>query len=494
MPEGAQAATSQPLPTLHEPSLATRLYYGVGSVAYGVKDNGFSVFLLFYYNQVLGLPERWVGLGIFMALVVDAFSDPVVGYVSDNWHSRWGRRHPFMYFAALPAGLSFYFLFNPPAGLSDGGLFAYFLTLAIVVRTFITLYEIPSTSLVAELSDNYDTRTSMLSFRYFFGWWGGLSMAVLAYAVFLQPTAAFSDGQLNPAGYRSYGIAAGLVMAFAILISAGGTHSSIPRLRPAPERRPFEWRRTLSELGETLHNRSFLVLFAAGIFAAMASGLSMALNLYFSTFFWELSSSQISVMMVASFGSAIIALVAAPRLATRMGKRAAALLSGTLVIFISPIAVVGRLLGWMPENGSPALLPILVCLSALDVSLIIINSILASSMVADVVEESELATGRRSEGLFFAARSFAQKAVSGFGILGSAWILAAVSFPEQAVPGEVSDEVLRNLVLLYLPSVLGLYALFLACLALYRISRESHQQNLRELAERRTPPALPNSP
>ena len=164
MPEGAQAAKSQP-----EPSLATRLYYGAGSVAYGVKDNGFSVFLLFYYNQVLGLPERWVGLGIFIALVVDAFSDPVVGYVSDNWRSRWGRRHPFMYFAALPAGLSFYFLFNPPAGLSDGGLFAYFVTLAIIVRTFITLYEIPSTSLVAELSDDYDTRTSMLSFRYFFG-------------------------------------------------------------------------------------------------------------------------------------------------------------------------------------------------------------------------------------------------------------------------------------------------------------------------------------
>lgn len=478
---------SSPAPTSGEVSLATRLFYGVGSVAYGVKDNGFSFFLLFYYNQVLGLPEAWVGAGIFAALMVDAFSDPLVGYVSDNWHSRWGRRHPFMYFAAVPAGFSFYFLFNPPAGLSDANLFAYFVTLAVVVRSFITLYEIPSTSLVAELSDDYDTRTSMLSYRYFFGWWGGLSMAVLAFGFFLTPSAAYPDGQLDPSGYGGYGLTAGLLMTAAILISAGGTHSSIPRLRPAPEKRPFELRRTAEELKETLRNRSFLLLFAAGIFAAMASGLSMALNLYFNTFFWELDSEEISILLVANFASALIALVVAPRWAARFGKRRAALLSGGLVILISPIALLGRLAGFMPDNDSPALLPTLLVLSVLDVSLIIVNSILASSMVADVVEESEVETGRRSEGLFFAARSFAQKVVSGFGVLGSAWILAMVAFPDQAIPGEVSDTVLRNLVLVYLPSVLGLYAIFLGCLAAYRIDRESHQANLERLAQRSDP-------
>ena len=121
---------------------------------------------------------------------------------------------------------------------------------------------------------------------------------------------------------------------------------------------------------------------------------------------------------IAQLPNWVIALVAAPQLAARLGKRRAALLSGALVILISPISLVGRLLGLMPENGSPALLPTLLVLSVVDVALIITNSILASSMVADVVEESEIETGRRSEGLFFAARSFAQKAVSGFGILG----------------------------------------------------------------------------
>ena len=75
------ARSGSPAASASEQSrLAIRLYYGVGAVAYGVKDNGFSYFLLLYYNQVLGLPARWVGGGILTALVVDAFSDPLVGY------------------------------------------------------------------------------------------------------------------------------------------------------------------------------------------------------------------------------------------------------------------------------------------------------------------------------------------------------------------------------------------------------------------------------
>ena len=90
--------------------LSTKLYYGIGSVAYGVKDNGFAYFLLLYYNQVLGLPAQWVGGAIMVALIFDAISDPIVGYASDNLHSRWGRRHPFMYAAAVPVAFSFYLL------------------------------------------------------------------------------------------------------------------------------------------------------------------------------------------------------------------------------------------------------------------------------------------------------------------------------------------------------------------------------------------------
>ena len=311
------------------PSLRTKLLYGFGSVAYGVKDNGFSFLLLLYYNQVLGLPERWVGAGIMLALVLDAVSDPIVGYVSDHLHSRWGRRHPFMYASAVPVMIAYFLLWNPPAGLSPPQLFAYFVVIAVLVRTFITFYEIPSSALAAELTDQYDERTSLLGFRFFFGWWGGLTMAVLAFAVFLQPDAAHPVGVLNPAGYHRYGVAASLLMAFSILVSTLGTHAAIPYLREPPVRRSRGLAAVLGDMRETLSNRSFLAIFGAGIFSAMGAGIIAALNIYLNTFFWELDSNQMSLLVVGNFVSAALALPLASRLSGLYGgKKPAAVRAG----------------------------------------------------------------------------------------------------------------------------------------------------------------------
>ena len=462
----------------------TKFFYGFGAVAYGVKDNGFSFFLLLYYNQVLGLPQEWVGPGITVALVIDAISDPLVGQMSDNLHSRWGRRHPFMYAAALPVGVLYFLLFRPPAGLEGGALFAYFVVAAVLVRTFITLYEIPSTSLVAELTDDYDERTSMLSYRLLFAWWGGLLMSVLAYTVFLQATPDYPVGVLNPAGYHGYGLVAACFMVVAILVSAIGTHRHIPYLKSPPPKQPFDLARTLGEIGQTLRNRNFLVLFVSGLFAAVAAGLSAALNIYFNTYFWELDSDQISRLVLTLFFSAALAQAVTPRLSMRIGKKRAAILFAGVGAVLAPMTIVLRLSGWFPDNGTPWLLPTLIAFTAVEVTLIIAWSILVGSMVADVVEESEIKTGRRSEGLFFAARSFMQKAVSGVGVLTSTAILSAVDFPADAQPGAVDPAVIRSLGLVYAPTIVTLYILAVASLGAYRIDRESHEETLRRLAER----------
>lgn len=460
----------------------TKLFYGIGSVAYGVKDNGFQFFLLLYYNQVLGLPEGWVGLGIMVALLVDALIDPLVGHVSDHWHSRWGRRHPFMYAAALPVAAAYWLLWSPPAGLSQPQLFVYFVTVAVLVRVCITFYEIPSASLVPELTDHYDQRTSILSFRFFFGWWGGLTMAVLAYTVFLQPDETHAVGVLNREGYHRYGVTASLVMLAAILVSALGTHSQIPHLRQPPARHRLGIRGIFRQLAETLSNRSFVALFMAGVFAAMGVGLTSALAIYMNTYFWELSSDQMSLLVMGLFVSAILAVSITPRLSMRFGKKRAALGVSIAAILFSPAPILLRLLGLFPANGTPALLPLVVGFNIVSVILFITSSILTASMVADLAEDSEVTTGRRSEGVFVAANMFVQKAVSGVGIFGSSLLLGAVGFPRDAKPGAVDPAVVWRLGFVYVAILVTVYAIAIGFLSTYRISRETHEENLRRLA------------
>ncbi|NRD89534.1 hypothetical protein C8024_08880 [Sphingopyxis sp. BSNA05] len=155
-------------------SFKTRLLYGSGTIAFGVKDQGFNALLMLFYNQVIGLPAAWVGSAIMIAMIADALFDPLLGQYSDNFRSRLGRRHPFMYAAALPIGIFYLLLWSPPDA-SNIVQFAWLVMTAIFVRFSISLYEIPSTALLAEFTSDYDERTKLVAARFFFGVCGALA-------------------------------------------------------------------------------------------------------------------------------------------------------------------------------------------------------------------------------------------------------------------------------------------------------------------------------
>ena len=461
--------------------MPTKLFYGFGSVAFGVKDNGFSYFLLIFYNQVMGLPAQTVGLAIMIALFVDAFLDPIGGQASDNFRSRWGRRHPFMYAAAIPVAVSYLLLWNPPEGLDHQGLFFYLIGTAILIRSFITCYEIPSAALAAELTTGYDERTKLLSYRFLFGWIGGLAIYFAALKVFLTADATHKVGQLNVEGYARYGVAAALIMLVAILVSSLGTHRQIPFLRTAPHRK-LSLPMLAREMFGTLSHASFLRILVSNLFGAMAGGLTLSISLYFTTFFWEFSSAQIALFTFASLTAALFAFAAAPMFSQKFGKKRSAMTLLLIGVAVGGSPIVLRLMGLFPENGSPVLFPLIFLQNVISTGATITANILTSSMIADVVEDSELQTGRRSEGLFFAASAFVAKAVTGIGIFTSAMLLKAAAFPQGAKPGEVDPEVIARLGMIYVPVLVVLYGLCVIFMSGYRITRESHAESLRQLA------------
>ena len=462
-------------------SLPTKLFYGVGSLAYGIKDNGFNTLLLLFYNQVIGLPGWLVGVALFVALVLDAFIDPVIGHLSDHWRSRWGRRHPFMYASAIPVAVLYLLLWNPPAG-GHAVIMAYLVVVSILVRSAISCYEVPSSALTPELTTNYHERTSILGYRYLFGWLGGVGMALIAFVIFLAPTPQYPVGQLNPAGYRHYAVCAALLMAGAILLSAIGTHREIGRLpKSSPTRTSLGG--MMRGVRVALGNRAFRVLLLYGMFGNANLGLIFALSTYFNTFLWGFGAAELGIFTICILIGAACAFAFVTITSRRAGKRLVAIWCsiGYLLMAMAPLLL--RLAGMFPANGTPTLLPILMLFFILTITFGVGGTILGSSMTSDIVEDSQARTGQRQEGVFFAGAFFIQKCVTGVGVLLSGLILTAVHFPAAATPGTVPASVLAHLILTFsvFTAVLGIASA--VAVARYPLSEADHKQRLAELAE-----------
>ncbi|GGE13606.1 sugar transporter [Polymorphobacter glacialis] len=459
------------------------MLYGSGTVAFGVKDQGFNALLMLFYNQVVGLPAAWVGAAIMIAMVADALFDPLLGQYSDNFRSRLGRRHPFMYAAALPIAISYLFLWSPPE-MSQGGQFAWLVTVAIIVRFSISLYEIPSTALLAEFTSDYDERTKLVAARYFFGVLGGLTMTILTFQFFLKATPTHPVGQLNPDGYVTYAWVAAAVMLVSVLVSSLGTQKhmlTLPVLPPAPR---FSLRVMLREILSIFVHRSYVSILLASLFFAIASGLNTALAVYFSTYFWELSPSQIAGLASSGIAGIVLAMVVVLPLSARFGKKRSAMALFVLSMFSGVTPLFLRSIDLFPPNGDPLLLPILMVQYAFSVTCVFAGAILAVSMVADVTDQIQLETGQRSEGLLFSAVILVNKAVSGMGVFLSGLLLALVAFPAQARPGQVAPEVLSSLAITYIAAIMVTSTVAIICLAFYPINRADHAENIRKLGER----------
>nr|BAF98450.1 permease [Sphingopyxis macrogoltabida] len=464
----------------------TRISYGIGHMAFGIKSNGFDYYLLAYYSQVLGLDARLVGMALLISLVFDAVSDPIVGYWSDNTESRWGRRHPFLFASAIPVSLSFLLVWSPPEGWSELAMVGYLLVLSIIIRTAISFFETPNVALAPELTEDYTERSKLISLGHFFAWSGGNLMNVAMFFVVFPmfASAAMSEAVSLRKPYEIYGMLASALILVAILIAAFGTQSRIPYLNQAPPKRNITLRLISKEIFETLSNRAFLAVFLAAILGAVALGLKASLHLYFVSYFWEFTASETGYLPLGIFVSAAIGFALAPVATRHLGKKRAAIILGMVAFLAHPIPICLRLLDLLPPNGDPFIFWFNLIFGIVDLGLIICFNILVASMLADLAEQSELETGRRSEGVLAASITFAKKSVQGLGILIASFVLYLASFPRQVDASAVPDEAIWSLGAYYVPIVTGIYLVMLAVLMNYNISRESHEENLRELKMR----------
>ena len=465
---------------------ASRWIYGSGGTAYGVYYNA-HYFVMIFYSQVLGLDPGLAGLAVGISLVVDAITDPLIGYLSDNTHTRWGRRHPWLLASVLPLGASFYFLWHPPTSVeSDLFLFFWLAVCNVTLRTATTMFLVPAYAMVAELTDEYDGRTRLLTgFHMFFSVVSN-GMTLLMYAVWLVPTDEIPDGVMNPDGYQNAGVFGALALVTSVLVFSIGLRKFIPRLRQYQVKRSLGIRQFYRQVVDVFKSHSARMTTAAGIMYSAGNGTYVVLWVYIYSYFWEFTNEQIALISLPMAFAALILPPLMQRLTIGREKKSVAIMAmvGGMAVNVIPIAL--RLLGFFPENGSDALFWIIITAGFFETILFLVYDISWRSMVSDLTERMELETGRRNEGVISSTITFINKCADGLGALIGGLVLSVIAFPTETAVGEVPQDIIGKLGLAYGPLVSLIWLMAVLALARYRISRERHQEMLERLSSKQT--------
>jgi Na+/melibiose symporter-like transporter len=340
----------------------------------------------------------------------------------------------------------------------------------------------PHLALGAELSTDYHQRSVVMSYGTLFAVVGGAGTFFFGWAHFEA-----AGGVSVRAAYPSLGAVVGTVSAAAILISAFSTRDQIPRLMQptaaAGER--FGLARMLKEIRECVQNRNYLMMLLGLFFVSATAGTRETVNSYSNLFFWELPPAKIKIFALASPIGFILAFFVTVWLHRAFDKRRTMIGALCLMTFSYVTPVLARFAGLMPSNQSPRLLPILALAVFGFYLATAVLTISALSALADIADEHELNTGRRQEGVFYAARTFFAKLSSAFGHIIAGIALDVIHFPKGAQPGQLPHDTVSAIGLLDGPigAIPGVISIFFY--AAYRIDKHRHTQIALALQERR---------
>ena len=459
-----------------------KVFYASGAVANGVKTDAFTFFLLFFYSNVIGLSPGLASLAIFIALMVDAFTDPLMGVISDRTKHKFGRRHPYFLLGMIPMGLSYFMLFSIQTSweLSQQYLFVWMLTFTMLTRLGMTIFEVPHRSLGSEMSRSYTERTSIFATRELFGWMGGLFNAFLAYTIFFKDTPDYMPGTKNPEPWIYYGMTGATIMCISVLVTYFGTLKY--RETYEVEIAAFNLRLILNQIFIALKNKSFLIFFFGYLFIAVSWGMGSSLQIYMNTYFWEFKSIMLASYLGIYVLSTISAFLLVPALVKVIEKRTILLLAIMFAALIPPIPIFLFINGFLPASGTwdlfYATIPFVyignTCLSS--------SAIIRESMLGDISDEVQLDSKIGQQGLMFASSSLIGKLNTGLGILMAGIALEFIRFP-QGTDVTPSAENIFNLAMVQGPLVAILMFIPFGIFSIYGIDRYRHQEILAKLEE-----------
>lgn len=421
----------------HETSRADRIPWAV-LIAYGL--GGFVPIALFnsvgmlsglILNVALGISAILVGVAQMAPRLWEAFTDPIVGLMSDRTRTRWGRRRPYILIGGLAVAATFVLMWSVPREWGEFEQFWYFLATSMVFYTAVAVFEIPHGALGMEMTSDYHERTRLFSAKSFVGNVGAL-ITPWFYALANTPLFMGEGGDEADGMRRVAYIAAVIVVLFAGGCFALCKERVFDRVR-------HQKKQTLREsLGQTVRNRTFLVL--VGVVFATVMGFNFVNNFanYIQIFYLfggdKAEASRLMGWMGSVWGlTAVVAVVPLNWLSRRIGK------TRTLIFALALMtgAQLSKIVLYDPAHPWLVAIPTAMLSAGM-----LMFFTLASAMVADVCDEDELSTGVRKEGAYYSVFWWFMKMGMAGAYFVSGVLIAATGFDRWRARVEAAERVL----------------------------------------------------
>lgn len=457
-----------------------KIAYGCGAFANNMLAAA-SGSMMVVLNLAFGMNPALVGWLSGIPRLMDAWTDPIMGYVSDNTRSRWGRRRPYMFCGVILAGLFFIVLWQLPEGRTEGFYFGYFLAISIIFYLTYTVFATPWVALGYELTPDYHERTRLMGVQNIIG-----QLAYVISPAFLKFMELDRFGGLANGAAILAIVVAGACIVFGVIpamtlrerfgSAKPGESSSEENL----ETIGAQISAFLKGFGTTIANRDFLMLAGATFLVFNGFQLIASFQFYVTVFYLYAGDTDAAANLILVFGvvssvSTFLVIALTTYLGSRIGKRK----TFTICITISAIGYGLKWVCYSPDN--PYLL--LICAPLVAFGLGSLFTLMAS-MIADVCDSDELATGKRREGMYGSIFWFMVKLGMAAALLGSGYLLNATGF-DVALEGNQTEQTLflMRVYDVLVPVILSLLAIVL--IARYSITESKAYDVRAQLEERR---------
>ncbi|MCU0641061.1 MAG: MFS transporter [Candidatus Margulisbacteria bacterium] len=354
-----------------------KLAYSAGAIATALSYQAFSTYILFFYVDTLKLPIYLAGVAMLVYGIWNAFNDPLLGFLSDRTRTRWGRRIPYLLGGAVPFGLAFCLLWVPPfEGIEQtGSLLAYFIVMICLFDGLYTMTVLNWAALFPEMYRSLGERAQVNALRQSFGLVGlllGIALPPLLYSTY---------------GWPSLGLVFGWIISLVVIVAAWGSRE---RQEYVKDRPLGFW----TALKTTARNRSFGTFVTANLFSQYTFTLILATIPFFAKYVLRADPAGVTGILAAAFLVAIPMLFVWKAVAVRIGAKK------TMITAMVCLAGALAPLLMISDYG-------LVVLTAGAIGAALAGFLLSADLlIADVIDEDEVKTGVRREGMYFGLNAF----------------------------------------------------------------------------------------